>query len=30
MVGFIGYARVGGYVNPLGTAKPLVKLVQHT
>lgn len=29
MVGFIGYARVGGYVNPLGAAKPLAKLVQH-
>jgi HK97 family phage major capsid protein len=29
MVGFIGYARVGGYLNPLGAAKPIVKLVQH-
>lgn len=30
MVGFIGYARVGGYMNPLGAAKPLAKLVQHS
>jgi HK97 family phage major capsid protein len=29
MVGFIGYARVGGYNNPLGAAKAIAKLVMH-
>ena len=29
MVGFLGYARVGGYMNPLGASKAIVKLVQH-
>jgi hypothetical protein len=29
MVGFIGFARVGGYANPLGASKAIAKLVMH-